>query len=171
MQIAEQTVENEDEDGRKTLVSPLTGQVVPLNEVEDPAFSSGALGQGIAVLPEEGKLYAPADGQIVSFFPTGHAIGMLTDSGEELLIHVGMDTVKLNGDGFTPRAKQGDSVKKGDLLLEFDIEKINAAGYSTVTPVLVTNSPDYAEISGTDAKHVNHGEKLISLRKKEGGAV
>ncbi len=168
-QIGEKTAGNEDADGKKLLVSPLTGRVVPLNEVQDPAFSSGALGQGIAVLPEEGKLYAPADGQIVSFFPTGHAIGMLTDSGEELLIHVGMDTVKLNGDGFTPMAKQGDSVKKGDLLLEFDIEKINAAGYSTVTPVLVTNSPDYAEISGTDAKHVNHGERLLSLRKKEGG--
>ncbi len=168
-QISEKTVENEEADGKKMLVSPLTGQVVPLNEVEDPAFSSGALGQGIAVLPEEGKVYAPADGQIASFFPTGHAIGILTDSGAELLIHVGMDTVKLNGDGFLPKVRQGDHVKQGELLLEFDIEKIKAAGYSTVTPVLVTNSTNYAEISGTNAKHVSYGETLLSLRKKEGG--
>ena len=145
------------------IVSPLKGMVKPLSEVEDEAFSSGALGQGIAIEPMEGKLTAPADGTISAFFPTGHAIGMTTEDGAEILMHVGMNTVKLEGKYFIPKAKQGDRVKKGQVLLEFDIQKIKKAGYSTVTPVLITNSDQYTDIIPTDAKQVNRGDTILTL--------
>lgn len=127
-----------------TIASPLKGRLVKLSDVQDEAFSSGILGQGVAVLPEEGALYAPADGTISAFFPTGHAIGMMTVDGVELLMHVGMDTVQLEGKGFTPLAKAGDVVKKGQKLLEFDMELIKDAGFSLVTPVLVSNYTEFA---------------------------
>lgn len=127
-----------------TIASPLKGRLVKLSDVQDEAFSSGILGQGVAVLPEEGALYAPADGTISAFFPTGHAIGMMTVDGVELLMHVGMDTVQLEGKGFTPLAKAGDVVKKGQKLLEFDMELIKDAGFSLVTSVLVSNYTEFA---------------------------
>ncbi len=145
------------------VASPMKGNVKALAESEDEAFASGALGEGLAIEPTEGKLYAPFDGEIVTFFPTGHAIGLKSADGVELLIHVGMDTVKLNGEGFTPKAKQGDHVKKGDLLLEFDIAKIKAAGYSIVSPVVVTNTDDYADVIPTDAASVNAGDEAIII--------
>ncbi len=145
------------------VASPMKGNVKALAESEDEAFASGALGEGLAIEPTEGKLYAPFDGEIVTFFPTGHAIGLKSADGVELLIHVGMDTVKLNGEGFTPKAKQGDHVKKGDLLLEFDIAKIKAAGYSIVSPVIVTNTDDYADVLPTDAVSVNVGDEAIII--------
>lgn len=145
------------------VAAPMKGNVKALAESEDEAFASGALGEGIAIEPTEGKLYAPFDGEIVTFFPTGHAIGMKSADGVELLIHVGMDTVKLNGEGFTPKAKQGDHVKKGDLLLEFDIEKIKSAGYSIISPVIVTNTDDYADVIPTDAASVNVGDEAIII--------
>lgn len=145
------------------VASPMKGNVKALAESEDEAFASGALGEGLAIEPTEGKLYAPFDGEIVTFFPTGHAIGLKSADGVELLIHVGMDTVKLNGEGFTPKAKQGDHVKKGDLLLEFDIAKIKAAGYSIVSPVVVTNTDDYADVIPTDAATVNAGDEAIII--------
>ena len=145
------------------VASPMKGNVKALAESEDEAFASGALGEGLAIEPTEGKLYAPFDGEIVTFFPTGHAIGLKSADGVELLIHVGMDTVKLNGEGFTPKAKQGDHVKKGDLLLEFDIAKIKAAGYSIVSPVIVTNTDDYADVIPTDAASVNAGDEAIII--------
>ena len=148
---------------KSMIVSPLKGMVKPLSEVEDEAFSSGALGQGIAIEPMEGKLTAPADGTISAFFPTGHAIGMTTEDGAEILMHVGMNTVKLEGKYFIPKAKQGDRVKKGQVLLEFDIQKIKKAGYSTVTPVLITNSDQYTDIIPTDAKQVNRGDTILTL--------
>ena len=132
---------------RKTekISSPLKGEVIALSDVQDEAFSSGALGLGAAVDPKEGVLYAPADGTISVFFPTGHAIGMTTDDGVELLIHVGMDTVQLEGKGFRPFAKEGDRVTKGQKLLEFDMELICKEGYSLVTPVLITNTDEFFE--------------------------
>ena len=148
---------------KSMIVSPLKGMVKPLSEVEDEAFSSGALGQGIAIEPMEGKLTAPADGTISAFFPTGHAIGMTTEDGAEILMHVGMNTVKLEGKYFIPKAKQGDRVKKGQVLLEFDIQKIKKAGYSTVTPVLITNSDQYTDIVPTDAKQANRGDTILTL--------
>lgn len=150
-------------DKSEALVSPLKGDVIALSEVKDEAFSTGALGQGLAIVPSEGKLYAPCDGEITTFFPTGHAIGITTEKGAEILMHVGMDTVKLDGDGFAPKKQQGDKVKKGELLLEFDIEKIKAAGLETTTPVIITNSDDYSDVAVTEPKAVNPGEEIINL--------
>lgn len=147
----------------ETIVSPLNGEVVALSEVKDEAFSSGAMGSGLAIVPSEGKLYAPCDGTISTFFPTGHAIGIETDRGAELLIHVGMDTVTLNGEGFTPKKKQGDRVCKGDLLLEFDIAKIKAAGLDITTPVLITNSDEYSDVIVVEPQIVGAGKELITL--------
>lgn len=145
------------------ICSPLKGKTVKLEEVEDEAFSSGILGKGVAILPEEGVLYAPADGTISAFFPTGHAVGMTTEGGAELLMHVGMDTVQLNGKGFKPLAAVGDQVKKGQKLLEFDMNLIKEAGYSLLTPVLVTNADEAGEVIPIDGgRQIQPGEKLIT---------
>ncbi len=125
-----------------TLHCPTNGSVIALDQVEDEAFSQGALGLGAAVLPEDGKIYAPADGQITMLFPTKHALGMRCANGAELLIHVGLNTVELNGKHFTVHVQEGESVKQGQLLLEFDGDAIQAAGYPLTTPVLVTNSDE-----------------------------
>ena len=142
---------------REILQSPLIGEVVALSDVPDEVFSSGVLGKGVAVNPSVGKVFAPA------LFPTGHAIGMKTANGAELLIHIGMDTVKMNGDGFKTHVQQGDKVKQGQLLVEFDIEKIKKAGYPVITPVVVTNFNDYRDIVPTESgKKIDKGENLIS---------
>lgn len=145
------------------LTSPLKGEVKALSELEDEAFSTGALGQGITILPSEGKLYAPCDGVVATFFPTGHAIGMTSDNGAEILIHVGIDTIKMDGDGFTPKVKQGDRINKGQLLLEFDMDKIAKAGYSPITPIIITNTNDYSDVIPTDATDVEVGDAIITL--------
>lgn len=145
------------------IASPLTGRVIPLSEVEDEAFSSGALGQGAAIIPYEGKLYAPVDGVVAAFFPTGHAIGIMTDDGMELLIHVGMNTVELNGNGFVKKVGQGDRVKRGDLLLEFDLHIIEEAGLPAVTPVLVTNPAGHSEVKVTAEAEVKPGEGFLTV--------
>ena len=123
----------------------LVGTVVPLVDVKDPTFSSGALGAGIAVEPTEGKLYAPADGKITVAFPTGHAYGLRTEDGLDLLMHIGMDTVELDGKHFTPKVAKGDTVKRGDVIAEFDIPAIKTAGYPLATPLVITNSKKLAE--------------------------
>ena len=125
-----------------TLHCPANGSVIALDQVEDEAFAQGALGLGAAVLPEDGKIYAPADGQITMLFPTKHALGMRCANGAELLIHVGLNTVELNGKHFTVHVQEGQLVKQGQLLLEFDGDAIQAAGYPLTTPVLVTNSDE-----------------------------
>lgn len=166
----EETEEKRAEETASELVisSPMKGQVIPLSQVQDEAFASGILGQGIAIIPDEGKLYAPVSGQVVSFFPTGHAIGMLSDDGIELLMHVGMDTVQLDGKGFTPKVSQGDHVDKGQLLLEFDITLIKEAGFSTVTPIIITNTIQYKEIKGTEKQEVEPGSRLLCLTSEAG---
>ncbi len=141
--------------------SPAKGKAVSLKQVNDPTFAEEMLGKGAAVIPEEGKIYAPADGEIGMVFDTLHAVSMTTDFGAEILIHIGLDTVKMKGDGFTGHVKAGDHVKKGDLLLEVDLEKVKAAGYDTITPVLVCNTPDYASVEGIQADAVNAGDDLI----------
>lgn len=151
-------------EGSKTseeIVAPIKGQIVSLKDVKDEVFSSGAMGQGIAIEPSEGKVYAPADGVITTFFPTKHAIGLTSNHGAEILIHVGMDTVSMEGKGFDAKKEQGDRVKKGDLLLEFDIDAIKAAGHPVTTPVIVTNAKDYVDIVETEEKDVNCGDCLI----------
>ncbi len=147
----------------ETIAVPVTGKAVPLSEVSDEAFASGIMGVGFAVIPEEGKLYAPVDGTVVAFFPTGHALSILSEGGAEILIHVGMDTVNLNGDGFNKIVEQGAKVKKGDLLLEFDIEKIKAAGLPIETPMIVSNPDDYADVVPVAEGAVTHGQDAIQV--------
>lgn len=158
-------ISNENIDETVTISSPLNGEIVKLSDVKDEAFSSGALGKGVAILPIEGALYAPVDGVISAFFPTGHAIGMTMANGVELLMHVGMDTVQLEGKGFTPLAETGDSVKKGQKILEFDIDYIKSAGYSLVTPVLVANFTDYSEINAVTVSDIAAGQALLTVSK------
>lgn len=148
----------------KEVSSPLSGKVIPLKEVHDEVFSSELMGKGCAVIPSEGKIYAPFDGKVVGLLDSYHAVGMESEDGVEVLIHVGMDTVKLNGDGFTPHVKEGEQVKKGQLLLEFDIEKIEAAGYEVTTPVIVTNSDEFSEIAAVADKEVSYGEELLRIK-------
>lgn len=126
-----------------TLFSPLNGQLFPLSHSVDPVFAQGAMGQGVVIEPSEGKLYAPLDGTISLLFPSKHAIGLVDEMGIELLMHVGLDTVQLNGEHFTAHVKQGDSVKKGQLLLTFDKAAIEQAGYQTQTPIIITNPSNY----------------------------
>lgn len=145
--------------------APIKGNIIKLESVKDEAFSSGAMGKGIAIEPKEGKVYAPYDGVIETAFPTKHAIGLTSDDGVELLIHVGMDTVKLGGAHFISHIEEGQKVKKGDLLLEFDVEKIREEGYPTLTPVIVTNSDDYTDVITINAASVNVGDDLIEVKK------
>lgn len=145
------------------IASPLKGTLVSLSEINDTVFSSGAMGSGIAVLPTEGRVYAPADGTVSMLFDTLHAIGFVTEKGTEILIHVGMDTVKLNGKYFTAHTESGAEVKKGDLLLEFDMEKIKEEGYELSTPVIVTNSDETGEVRASEAEEVNPGDIVIRI--------
>ncbi|MGN0368010.1 MAG: beta-glucoside-specific PTS transporter subunit IIABC [Wujia sp.] len=162
--VADDTSKNPPADSKDTAVAaPIKGRVVALSAVKDEVFSSEAMGKGIAIEPAEGKVYAPVDGVITTFFPTGHAIGITGASGAELLIHVGMDTVEMDGDGFEPQKKQGDSVKKGELLLTFDMDKIRAAGHPVTTPVIVTNTDEYTDIIATTAAQVAIGDNLLEL--------
>ena len=143
--------------------------MVPLVDVKDPTFSSGALGAGIAVEPTEGKLYAPADGKITVAFPTGHAYGLRTEDGLDLLMHIGMDTVELDGQCFTPKVAKGDTVKRGDVIAEFDIPAIKDAGYLLVTPMVITNSKkvatsvEDAQVSGAS---VTNADSLLKVALK-----
>ena len=161
--LNEETAENES--STEIFVSPLKGQVLPLSEVEDEVFSSGAMGQGVAIEPTEGRLLAPVDGEIALLFPTGHAIGMKTAKGSEILMHIGMDTVELNGEGFTTYVAQGDVVKAGQLLIEFDISLIQSKGKPTVTPIVVTNSAEYQNIEVSGPKAIEVGETLLTVEK------
>lgn len=145
------------------LVSPLAGELLPLSEVKDEVFSSGAMGEGIAVEPSEGVLHAPADGKVVMTFPTGHAIGMKTSDGAEILMHIGMDTVNLQGHGFETLVAKGDEVKAGDELVKFDIDAIHAKGYVVTTPIVVTNSKDYEKITVVSQGKVKVGQEILDL--------
>lgn len=145
------------------LASPVKGTVVSLKQVNDPTFSEEMLGKGVAVIPTEGKIYAPADGEISLLFDTLHAVSMTTTDGVEILIHVGLDTVKLKGDGFVAHVATGDTVKKGDLLLSVDLEALKADGYDTVTPMVVCNTDDYADVKTKDLTEVELGTDLLHI--------
>lgn len=151
--------------GRETLKSPLTGKIVPMTEVPDEVFASGALGKGLAIEPTIGELRAPADGVIATIFPTGHAVGMTTESGAEILMHIGMDTVELEGQGFEKMVAQGDQVKAGDLLVKFDIEVIKAAKKPIITPIVVTNSADFLDVLDLNQTEIIDGEDFLTLVK------
>ena len=148
----------------ETLVTPIVGDVVALADVNDPVFSSGAMGQGIAVKPSQGVVYAPADAEVSIAFPTGHAFGLKTTDGAEVLIHVGIDTVSMNGDGFEAKVTQGDKVKEGDVLGTFDSNKIAAAGLDDTTMVIVTNTADYASVAPVATGSVAKGDAVIEVK-------
>lgn len=144
-----------------TIYSPVTGTVVPLEQVPDPVFSGRMLGDGIAVLPSSGEIVAPFDGKVVSLFPTGHAIGLVSEDGIECLIHIGMDTVELNGQGFTLKVSQGDSVKKGKVLIKADLAAISSAGKQIVTPVVITNTAVWKPVALHEGGEVNAGTDIL----------
>ncbi len=146
------------------LVAPINGQVVPLSDVKDEVFSSGSMGKGIAIEPQEGKVCSPLDGEVVMVFPTGHAIGLKSTNGAEVMIHIGMDTVELEGKGFTTLVKKGQAVKKGDPLIKFDMEAIKKAGFKLTTPIVVTNSNDYQEITAIADGPITIGTALLDLK-------
>ena len=146
------------------LAACLTGTVVPLAEVKDEAFASGALGDGIAIEPAVGELVAPADGEISSTFDTHHAVGMTTVDGAELLMHIGIDTVKLGGKHFTYLVNEGDKVKKGQPLIRFELEAIKAEGYPVTTPLIVCNTDDYAAVAAKASGTVKQGDALLELK-------
>lgn len=147
------------------IASPMDGICVSIKEVSDPTFGEEILGKGVAVKPTDGKVYAPADGVITTLFPTGHAAGMTTDEGVELLVHVGLDTVAMKGEGFNIIAKEGQKVKRGDLLIEADLDKIKAAGYDTITPVVVCNTDEYSEITAHTDINVKAGDDILEIKK------
>jgi len=148
----------------ETILSPIVGSIVDLKDVNDPVFSSGAMGQGIAVKPSEGVVYAPADAEVTIAFATGHAYGLKTTNGAEILIHIGIDTVSMNGDGFDQKVAQGIKVKAGDVLGTFDVAKIAAAGLDDTTMVIVTNTADYASVTPIAEGAVTKGEAVIELK-------
>lgn len=145
------------------LKAPIVGQVVPLSQVDDETFSSEMLGKGIAIIPSEGKVVSPVDGEISIIFPSKHAIAIKSNEGAEVLIHVGLETVNLNGKYFKTFVKTGDKVKVGDKLMEFDIEGIKLEGYNLITPVVVTNSSLYNEIEYTKEETIKHSSRLLTL--------
>ena len=147
-----------------TIQTPIVGDVVALSNVNDPVFSSGAMGQGIAVKPSEDVVYAPADAEVTIVFPTGHAYGLRTANGAEILIHVGIDTVSMNGEGFNHKVAQGDKVKAGDVLGTFDSAKIAAAGLDNTTMVIVTNTADFASVNPVASGLVAKGDAIIEVK-------
>lgn len=147
-------------DTRK-IASPFSGQINPFAQVNDATFAEEMMGKGMAVIPDEGVVYAPFDGTVEALFPTGHAIGLKSEGGVQLLIHIGLDTVSLNGQHFTPAVKNGDSVKAGDVLIRFDLDVIRQAGYDVTTPVIVTNSNDYIDVIGKEGAHADAMQPLL----------
>ncbi len=148
---------------REVVYSPIKGEVKALEQIQDAAFSTGILGKGVAITPKEGKVVAPFDGTVMTLFPTKHAIGIISDNGCELLIHIGLNTIQLEGKYFKSFVNQGDKIKKGQTLITFDIESISKEGYCLETPVVVTNYSDYVDIVENTQKHVNNSQELITV--------
>lgn len=157
--VKEEKVENE-----SIIVSPIEGNVIALEEVGDGVFSEGMLGKGVAIEPTTGRAVSPVNGTVSTIFDTKHAVGLTSDDGAEVLIHIGIDTVKLNGEHFNAHVKAGDKVKVGDPLVDFDIEEIKAAGYPTVTPIIITNTDSYKDVEALARGSVKEKDKLVSVR-------
>ena len=153
--------------GKKTnaLCAPIAGKAVPVTEVPDPTFAEGMLGNGIAVIPTDGKVCAPCDATVDMMFTTGHAVSLVADFGAEILIHVGLETVGLEGKPFTIHVANGDKVKKGQLLMEVDLEAVKAAGLNTITPMLICNTDDYGTFKTSTGKDVTTEDVVIELAK------
>ncbi len=148
----------------KTVVgAPVSGKAVPMSQVNDPTFSQEILGKGVAVIPDKGEIVAPVDGTVTMVFDTKHAVSMQGDSGVELIIHIGLDTVELKGEHFTALVQAGQKVTKGTPLVQFDMEKIKAAGYEVITPVIVCNTPQYPNMVCRSGMDVQAGDTIIEL--------
>ena len=147
------------------IYAPLTGKAVSITEVPDPTFAEGMLGNGIAIIPTDGKVYAPCDATVDMMFTTGHAVSLMADCGAEMLIHVGLETVSLEGKPFTIHVANGDKVKKGQLLMEADLEAIKTAGLEIITPMLICNSSDYPTFETFVGKDVTNDDIVIELAK------
>lgn len=145
--------------------SPMEGRLVSIKEVNDPTFSDEILGKGAAVIPSGNLVCSPIDGKVTTMFPTGHAAAVTGDNGVSVLIHVGLDTVNLKGEYFTIHAADGQEVKKGDILMEADIEKIKEAGYDVITPVIVCNPEEFSEIRMADSGDVAQSDAILYLKK------
>lgn len=150
-----------DEDAPKSVFAPVKGEVIPLDQVDDQAFASGVMGKGMAIIPTEGKVCSPCDGVVSAIFPTGHAVGVTSNDGVEVLIHIGMDTVKMEGRGFDKKVKEGDKVTRGQILVEFDMDAVQKAGYSLVTPVIITNTNQFADIVTSASGTVDVADELL----------
>lgn len=146
-----------------TIAAPVDGECVPISEVSDPTFGEEILGKGVAIRPSNGKIKAPADGTVSTIFPTGHAVAVTTKDGAEVLVHIGLDTVALDGKGFTKYVEEGAEVKKGDLLIEADLEEIKKT-HDVITPVVICNTDDYKEIQ-THTGAVSAGDTILTLQK------
>lgn len=147
----------------QTLTAPVKGRLIPLAQVKDDVFSSGMLGPGAAVIPEEGCITSPCQGSVETVFPTGHAYGIKTEDGLELLIHIGIDTVELDGKGFSPEVKQGDLVKAGDVLAHVDLDAIRAAGYDPTVILVASSLPEGQSLAPVEEKHVCAGDPILNL--------
>ena len=145
------------------VLSPVAGKAVSLSEVSDPVFSQEVLGKGIAVIPSDGNFLAPISGEVIVMFDTGHAVSIRGDNGAEIIVHIGLDTVQLKGQHFTIHAKRGDRVQAGDLLITADLEKIRAAGYDVITPVIICNTPDFPNLVCHTGNEVKAGDPIITL--------
>jgi glucose-specific phosphotransferase system IIA component len=148
------------------LISPITGNIIPLEKVPDPVFSEKIMGDGIAIEPSEGKILSPIDGKIATIFPTNHAIGLVNKEGLEILIHIGIDTVELKGEGFNRIAEEGADVKKGDPLMEIDLEKIKNGGKSTITPIIITNMDKVDKINKNTGKVERGNNSILTVHLK-----
>ncbi len=148
-----------------SICAPVAGEAVPISQVSDPTFGEEILGKGIAIKPTDGKVVAPCDALVDMMFDTGHAVSLVADFGAEILIHVGLDTVNLKGEHYSVKVANGDKVKKGDLLMEFDVEAIKAKGYDVITPVVICNSGDFATFNTQVGKTVAAGDVVIELAK------
>lgn len=145
------------------IASPINGDVVKLSEVKDETFASGIMGKGVAIIPKDGKIVSPINGTVQTIFKTKHAIGLVSDDGVEILIHIGLDTVQLNGEHFVAHIKDGDEVKVGDLLVEVNIEAVKEKGYDIVTPIIITNTDKYLDIISSEEESVNAGDTLLTI--------
>ncbi len=147
------------------LGAPVEGECVPLSQVSDPTFRDEILGKGVAFQALGGKVFAPADGEVSTVFPTGHAVVLTTSEGVEILIHIGLDTVKLEGKHFQIKTEAGKQVKKGELLIEADIQAIEKEGYDCMTPMIICNTPDFTAVEGIAQGHVKPGDDCLRIRK------
>ena len=147
------------------IASPAAGEVVPMSDIDDPVFSAGTLGDGVGILPENNDVYSPVSGTVMSAMKSGHAYGIKTEDGVEVLVHIGVNTVKMKGEGFTPAVKKGDTIQKGELLATVDFDKVREAGYDTTIVLAVTNTKALAAVTPAGLKHASAGDTVITTTR------